>query len=379
MKKILLSILSIAIVSAVAIGGSQAFFSDSETSLDNVITAGSIDISLDGENPFSSVEHDEIKDMKPSYVRWTKHVVKNVGTNPVRLWKHIMNVRTDNNGWSEPECTDEQGTWLPEENGTCTNEQEPVRSRDNIDEYIEYDMYIGGKVVGDDGQELSEDNNWFGGHNENGRVIVSEEDGITLDDVESWYIYLGELAPKEDIIVWQSYHMKDETGNWAQTDTATFDMEFYAEQVNGTGPQSDTLFLDNKTANWDPIIGDGMWGVLKWAGDGLTFDFSTTLEAHGLAASTSYSLIYYADPWPGNNPGALLGTGTSDASGDLSISGSPDLGIDLPDPADANYPGGAKIWLVLSSDYDGAGNMTDWNPSDYLFEYNLITYDDTDA
>jgi hypothetical protein len=50
----------------------------------------------------------------------------------------------------------------------------------------------------------------------------------------------------------------------------------------------------------------------------------------------------------------------------------------MPDPADANHPTGAKIWLVLSSDYDsGSNSMTAWNPNEYLFEYNLIKYDDT--
>jgi hypothetical protein len=51
--------------------------------------------------------------------------------------------------------------------------------------------------------------------------------------------------------------------------------------------------------------------------------------------------------------------------------------MDLPHPTDHNYPGGAKIWLVLASDYDGS-KMVAWNPEAYLFEHNLITYDDTD-
>jgi len=53
----------------------------------------------------------------------------------------------------------------------------------------------------------------------------------------------------------------------------------------------------------------------------------------------------------------------------------------LPDPADANSPTGAKIWLVKSADYNSGtaatGPMTAWNPSQYLFEYNLIKYNDT--
>lgn len=65
--------------------------------------------------------------------------------------------------------------------------------------------------------------------------------------------------------------------------------------------------------------------------------------------------------------------------------------MNLPDLADANYPPGqdtvpdsgdegAKIWLVLSSDYDAVNSkMIAWNPTEYLYEYDLMTYDDTDV
>ncbi len=75
----------------------------------------------------------------------------------------------------------------------------------------------------------------------------------------------------------------------------------------------------------------------------------------------------------------MIGTHTTDASGDiLSGAGNPDLGINLPTMPDGNFALGAKIWLVLSSDYDGISSMTDWNPDSYLFEANVyINYIDT--
>ena len=100
--------------------------------------------------------------------------------------------------------------------------------------------------------------------------------------------------------------------------------------------------------------------------------------------STSYSLIYAPDPWPqgigvGGSAGGntQIASGSTDGSGNLSLSGSIDLGYDLPHPNDTNYPGGAKIWVVLSADHDGQ-QMIAWNPNEYLFEHELITYDDTD-
>ena len=375
MKRVLLSLVTIAGVAALAFGASQAFFSDTETSVGNTITAGTIDISVDQNNPWSAPV--TISDMKPSYVRWTKHVVRNVGNNPLKLWKHIKNVTTGNNEWSEPECTSAGGTWIPPITGQlfggCTNGQE----QNNIDEYIVYDMYIDGNVSG------IESSNWLGGQHSGGTVVIDEDDGITLDDIESVFVYLGEVAPNDEITVWQSYHMKDETGNWAQTDQVSFTIEFYAEQVNGNGPTSTSLLLENKVEGpWTPILGDGMWGILKWAGDGSTFNFSSTFEGHGLQPSTAYALIYAPDPWPQGplpgGPSTVLGTGGSNPLGELTISDNPNLGYDIPHPTgDTNFPTGGKIWLVLDADHDGI-KMNGWNPTKYLFEYNLIKYDDTD-
>jgi hypothetical protein len=53
--------------------------------------------------------------------------------------------------------------------------------------------------------------------------------------------------------------------------------------------------------------------------------------------------------------------------------------MDLPDPADENYPVDAEIWIVPSSDYDDTNKkMIDWNQTECIYEHNLITYDDTD-
>src|SRR3989344_801556 len=103
MKRIFVSILTIAIVAVVGFAVTRAFFSDTEASSGNTITAGTIDISVDNENPWTASENGQITDMKPSYVRWTKHVVKNVGTNPLKLWKHIKDVQTSENEVNEPE------------------------------------------------------------------------------------------------------------------------------------------------------------------------------------------------------------------------------------------------------------------------------------
>jgi len=129
------------------------------------------------------------------------------------------------------------------------------------------------------------------------------------------------------------------------------------------------LYLHEKVpADLWPIVEDGAWGKMKYNLSGSTFDF--VFNGHDLKGEVGieYTLIYYPDPWPGNGL-ICLGTGTVDEFGDVHIMGSVDTG-DLTD---------AKIWLVLSDDVDcDVAQIVGWNPTEYLFEYDLITFDDTD-
>ena len=128
---------------------------------------------------------------------------------------------------------------------------------------------------------------------------------------------------------------------------------------------------------WERVEG-GARGKLVYKASGPTFDFA--FNGRRLESNTGYSLIYYADPWPGDHPGAFIASGTTNHRGRITLTGRVELGTDIPNSGDANYPDGGKIWLVLSSDYDAATNkMTAWNPTEYLFEERLITYDDTDV
>ena len=132
---------------------------------------------------------------------------------------------------------------------------------------------------------------------------------------------------------------------------------------------------------------DPTWPVINWPDTyveikyweyGPTFDY--ILKGYGLPATIDYEFIYYADPWP-SDEGCHITDVDSIADGTLYLEGSKELNNHLPVAADDNYPTGAKLWLVLDADWVGAGftgSMVGWNPADYLFEYDLITYTDTD-
>ena len=170
---------------------------------------------------------------------------------------------------------------------------------------------------------------------------------------------------------------------------------------NGQAGKSNVAFLylrEKDPSTWE-IVDGGAWGKLKYSLAGPTFNY--VFNGHGLEANTDYSLIYYADKpdrfedWGGDNPGALIASGTSNDERDIHLMGSVELDMDLPCPPDANideydyseppdnyqHAHGAKIWLVPSRDYDegNENKVTGWEPSAFLFETDLITYDDTDT
>ncbi|MFQ5987641.1 MAG: hypothetical protein ACE5H6_02195 [Dehalococcoidia bacterium] len=140
------------------------------------------------------------------------------------------------------------------------------------------------------------------------------------------------------------------------------------------------LYLYEKVPSGDwPIVEEGAWGKMKFNLSGPTFDF--VFNGHELEENTEYTLIYYPDktgnPWPRTDI-RCLASGSSNEDGDIHLAGSVELGSDLPMAVDINS--GAKIWLVESSAVDCETNtMSGWSPTEYLFEHNLITYDDTDA
>jgi hypothetical protein len=162
------------------------------------------------------------------------------------------------------------------------------------------------------------------------------------------------------------------------------------------------------TGPW-PIFPDkGRWGKLNYSLWGDTFKFS--FSGRGLPPEANYTLIYYPDKWPGNGL-ICLGSGQATPAGEkgkgrgkgkshvqcgqeggnIQIHGDVDIKTSLPIVDDANYKPidpsgavGAKIWLVLSDDVQCAPStdivpipphMIKWNPTEYLFEYNLIVFE----
>jgi len=92
-KRILGLAIAVAVVISLVASGTWALFTDTETSTDNTFTAGTIDIAIDGNNPWSAPF--TIEDAKPCETWLVEYEITNVGTNPCVVWKHLKDFFTD--------------------------------------------------------------------------------------------------------------------------------------------------------------------------------------------------------------------------------------------------------------------------------------------
>ncbi|MDP3987989.1 MAG: TasA family protein [Candidatus Levybacteria bacterium] len=354
MNRILLSVLTIALVATVAVGATRAYFTDTEQNLGNTFSTGTIDIAVDGENPWSSENQFNLIDMKPSQVDYANFIIQNVGTNPANVWKKVSITNREDNVISEPECIEGHGVWSDE--GCTGGEYTP---NNNIDTAIRYDLKVWVYDT-DPTENPTAQPVWW-------QYIYTDDMNKRLNTLDGIDVFLGMVPAGWWMKVEQSYHMDSDTINWAQGDKLTFDITLTAEQLKGVAILENKDFADQDNPT---IVYDGIQGTLTYGVKDQTF--KGTFTASGLAASTSYSLIHYVDPWPGNGSGSvgLLSSGATDGSGDLSLNFDNELGADMIN---------AKVWLVTSSDYNsGTKSMTDWNQANYLFDTGLIDYYDSD-
>lgn len=104
MKKIILSLFTILAVGVVAIGATQALFSDTETSTGNTFTAGSLDLTVDGGN--TNVVKFTIPNMQPGNQPHRTYSLANVGTINGYLDLENITVTSFENGCVDPEAAD---------------------------------------------------------------------------------------------------------------------------------------------------------------------------------------------------------------------------------------------------------------------------------
>jgi len=191
---ILISLLVIGTVAMVAGAGTLAYFSDTEISTGNTFTAGTIDIAVDGQNPWK--ENFTLKDLKPCETAVIELNITNVGTNPVDIYKYLIVTGTDGGLHPESEL-----------------EEDPNDTINNIDDYIWFELYA---------EIYNETGVW---------VAYTIYSPRNVSEINCTKMYLGYLEPGWYMLVEQRFHMHPEVTNWAQGDVMYFDEEIIAEQI----------------------------------------------------------------------------------------------------------------------------------------------------
>ena len=347
-----MSLTMIVAVGAVVVGATGAYFSDVETSTGNTFTAGTIDIAIDDQNPWSTSYN--IGDLKPCETGYINFDIKNVGMNPVNVSKRLFDFAPQDIGEnydcslvtnggsydasSEPECVAEAGTRV-----------------DNVETQIVYDLYV-------EVYDASNVKTWW-------QEIYNVDENETLQTVYNGganSVALGMIPVGGHMLVTQSYHFDCAAGNEYQGDGLMFSMEIYGEQLTDASGMA-SVILENKRIGdpeWDIIQGDGISGTLSYKTSGPEFEYTFTATAplldHGYVLAVGYDANTDVDTY--------IGEGTTDANGDISFNGSVAIG-DLTN---------AKAWLIPTEHWvSGAMDWTGWPGlvDDFLWETGLIDYD----
>lgn len=355
MNKILKSLFTIAIVAVVAVGATQALFDDTEKSIGNTFTTGTIDIAVDGENPWMSTYDWQLDGMKPSYTGYLNFEIVNVGTNPANVWKTLTGFNYLESGeeiiLSEPECIAEGGEWVDE---VCTGNHDPIY---NIDSQINYDLRV--ELYEPEGTEPV----WW-------ETIYMDSDNFKMSFLKDHEMYLGMIPVGWSMKVIQSYHMVTEAGNEYQGDGMSFNIELYAEQLTNT-VRLVNKYLSNTDVShhvWNSEFADFSYKVMD---SELNWELATTSVPNG-----DYTLLVWDDSdvtaydwdWAERSEAVVLAKLT--VASDFTHSGTYDPIGDIKN---------AKVWLVpghFGTEGDSAGSFP-WVSEGTFFETGLIDFYDS--
>ncbi|HDD36476.1 MAG TPA: hypothetical protein ENF50_03310 [Archaeoglobus veneficus] len=211
-KRILISLSVIGVVATIVIGATTAYFSDVEVSEDNTFAAGTLDLTVNNENPWTSTVFN-ISDVKPGDSGTTTIKLKNVGSLPKPggpPWTSKVYITFENLVDDDVSCPDPES----KVDGTCgsgqvgeLSENLNIRVRDYWDENCVNNLRF------DETHTLAE---WV---NDKGQTFLNDD--MPAGDVNCVVI---------------NWSVPTSTGNIIQSDKVTFDIKFTLEQTEPWGP-----------------------------------------------------------------------------------------------------------------------------------------------
>ena len=200
-KSILVSLLTVGLLASVIGVGTYAYFSDTETSVGNTMTAGTLDLSVNDQNPLATAVV-TVGDLKPSLTRYSDTIKLVITDNPGKLYKRISAVSCKDGANPEPE-------WAAD----------PTHEINDFSPVTWFDLEIWDQTLNDGKGD------W--------KVLIPDGTASVgrLARGQLW-IYLGQYDQLVPVYIRQSFHMDAEAGNEYQGDICTFTEEFMVLQTN---------------------------------------------------------------------------------------------------------------------------------------------------
>jgi len=206
-KKILISLMTIAMMAALIGGGVFAYFNDVETSAGNTFTAGTLDLTVDGANPWASTKITAAS-MKPGDNGAVDCTLVNAGNLAGTLTVDIKALVDSQGTCTEPECVNEGGTYS---GGVCTGNT-PVNLSSKMDLVIWVDDGAGGGTANNAVKDGTEQQLFSG--------------TLAAADVAVPWAVAGGLGAGTTTYIGISYSIATSVSNEIQDDSSTFTIEF---------------------------------------------------------------------------------------------------------------------------------------------------------
>jgi len=323
-KKIIISLSVIGLVAAIVVGGTIAYFSDTETSTGNTFTAGAIDLKIDSECHYYQNGQDvgcadfgtwvltDLEDGAHSFFNFSDLKPGDEGENTISL--HVYN----NDAWAcvtlGPLTNDDNGCNEPEAEVDDTCDAGEGELGDNLyfkiwaDVCNIYNAVPGDNVYQEDCDTLLTE----------GPANGDPLNGVTwtlADSTGNVFDGSGPLTGSNDYYLGVGWYIPSDVGNIIQTDSVSGDISFYVEQSRNN-PNFKCVEPETTTVQ------------------SAVFDFSQTGWA-GWSCPSSYPNIISADT---TNCTQLLGI--SEAAKIGSVSGR------YPNYPHYTYPSGEEGWAV---------------------------------
>lgn len=212
MKKILMSLMTMALVGALIGGGIYAYFNNVESSAGNNFAAGRLNLTVDSEDPWTSTKI-TASNMKPGDSGAVDCTLTNDGSLAGTLTANIKDLVDSQGTCNEPECSDESGTYS---GGSCSGNT-PVNLSVKLDIVIWVDDGAGGGTANDGVQDAGEQQLFSG--------------TLAAADAAGPWTITGGLGAGNTTYIGIAYSIADTVGNEIQDDSSTFTIEFSLVQA----------------------------------------------------------------------------------------------------------------------------------------------------